>query len=60
MAISISMVKSAEHQQHGLTTLEERGRLNAIAKEHADASPLKQLTNREVLRESKRRRMVRF
>jgi site-specific recombinase XerD len=34
--------------------------INAIAKEHAVASPLKQLTNREVIRESKRRRMVRF
>jgi site-specific recombinase XerD len=34
--------------------------INAIAKEHANASPLKQLTNREVIRESKRRRMVRF
>ena len=34
--------------------------INAITKEHSDASPLKHLVNREVLRESKRRRMVRF
>ena len=34
--------------------------INAISKEHRDASPLKQLTNREVIRESKRRRMIRF